>query len=35
MKGTVGRDGLEKQFDSQLQGEAGGAISGSTRRATR
>ena len=26
MKGTVGRDGLEKQFDSRLQGQAGGAI---------
>jgi len=26
MKGTVGRDGLEKQFDNLLQGEAGGAI---------
>ena len=26
MKGTVGRDGVEKQFDSVLQGEAGGAI---------
>ena len=26
MKGTVGRDGLEKQFDAQLQGTAGGAI---------
>jgi len=26
MKGTVGRDGLEKQFDAQLQGEAGGRI---------
>lgn len=26
MKGTIGRDGLEKTFDSQLQGEAGGTI---------
>jgi len=26
MKGTVGRDGLEKIFDTQLQGEAGGTI---------
>jgi len=26
MKGSVGRDGLEKAFDSQLQGEAGGTI---------
>jgi penicillin-binding protein 2 len=26
MKGTIGRDGLEKQFDAQLQGEAGGTI---------
>jgi penicillin-binding protein 2 len=26
IKGTVGRDGLEKQFDSQLQGEAGYTI---------
>jgi len=26
MKGTLGRDGLEKVFDSQLQGEAGGTI---------
>jgi penicillin-binding protein 2 len=26
MKGTVGRDGLEKQFDSTLQGEAGYTI---------
>ena len=26
MKGTVGRDGLEKVFDQQLQGEAGGTI---------
>ncbi|MEO6002309.1 MAG: penicillin-binding transpeptidase domain-containing protein [Opitutus sp.] len=26
MKGTVGRDGLEKTFDGQLQGEAGGTI---------
>ena len=26
MKGTVGREGLEKVFDSQLQGEAGGTI---------
>jgi len=26
MRGTVGRDGLEKQFDALLQGEAGGAI---------
>jgi penicillin-binding protein 2 len=26
MKGTVGRDGLEKQFDSVLQGEAGYTI---------
>ncbi|MEO6874753.1 MAG: penicillin-binding transpeptidase domain-containing protein [Opitutaceae bacterium] len=26
MKGTVGRDGLEKVFDTQLQGEAGGTI---------
>ena len=26
MKGTVGRDGLEKQFESTLEGEAGGAI---------
>jgi penicillin-binding protein 2 len=26
MKGTVGRDGLEKQFDSLLQGEAGYTI---------
>jgi len=26
MKGTVGRDGLEKQFDAQLQGQAGGRI---------
>lgn len=26
MKGSVGRDGLEKTFDSLLQGEAGGAI---------
>lgn len=26
MKGTFGRDGLEKQFDSTLQGQAGGAI---------
>ncbi len=27
MKGAVGRDGLEKSFDAQLQGEAGGRIS--------
>lgn len=26
MKGTIGRDGLEKQFDAQLQGEAGYTI---------
>lgn len=26
MKGTFGRDGLEKKFDEHLQGEAGGAI---------
>lgn len=26
MKGSVGRDGLEKTFDSQLQGTAGGTI---------
>jgi penicillin-binding protein 2 len=26
MKGTVGRDGLEKQFDARLQGEAGYTI---------
>jgi len=26
MKGASGRDGLEKQFDAQLQGEAGGRI---------
>jgi penicillin-binding protein 2 len=26
MKGTVGRDGLEKVFDAQLQGEPGGTI---------
>jgi penicillin-binding protein 2 len=26
MKGTIGRDGLEKQFDSHLQGEAGYTI---------
>ena len=26
LKGTIGRDGLEKIFDSQLQGEAGGQI---------
>jgi penicillin-binding protein 2 len=26
MKGTVGRDGLEKRFDSLLQGETGGII---------
>ena len=26
MKGTVGRDGLEKEFDSQLEGEPGGTI---------
>jgi penicillin-binding protein 2 len=26
MKGTVGRNGLERQFDAVLQGEAGGAI---------
>jgi penicillin-binding protein 2 len=26
MKGTTGRDGIEKQFDAQLQGEAGGSI---------
>ncbi len=26
MKGTVGRDGLEKEYDTLLQGEAGGAI---------
>src|SRR5665213_708997 len=26
MKGSVGRDGLEKRFDAQLQGEAGGSI---------
>lgn len=26
MKGTYGRDGLEKKFDSHLQGETGGAI---------
>jgi penicillin-binding protein 2 len=26
MKGTTGRDGVEKQFDDVLQGEAGGAI---------
>lgn len=26
LKGTVGRDGLEKTFDAQLQGEPGGAI---------
>ena len=26
MKGTVGRDGVEKRFDNVLQGEAGGAI---------
>lgn len=26
MKGAVGRDGLEKRFDAELQGQAGGAI---------
>ncbi|MDB6169509.1 MAG: Peptidoglycan glycosyltransferase [Verrucomicrobia bacterium] len=26
MKGTIGRDGLEKTFDGKLQGEAGGTI---------
>ncbi|HTQ29656.1 MAG TPA: penicillin-binding protein 2 [Opitutaceae bacterium] len=26
MKGTVGRDGIEKRFDNQLQGETGGSI---------
>jgi len=26
MKGSIGRDGLEKTFDAQLQGEAGGTI---------
>ena len=26
MKGSIGRDGLEKQFDTQLQGKPGGAI---------
>ncbi len=26
MKGTMGRDGIEKRFDAVLQGEAGGAI---------
>ena len=26
MKGTVGRDGLEKEFDAELQGTAGGKI---------
>jgi penicillin-binding protein 2 len=26
MKGTVGRDGIEKQFDAQMQGQAGGTI---------
>jgi penicillin-binding protein 2 len=26
MKGTVGKDGLEKSFDSLLQGEAGGTV---------
>ncbi len=26
MKGSYGRDGLEKQFDARLQGETGGAI---------
>lgn len=26
MKGTIGKDGLEKAFDSQLQGEAGGTV---------
>jgi len=26
MKGTIGRDGLEKVFDEHLQGESGGAI---------
>ncbi|MDO8543899.1 MAG: penicillin-binding transpeptidase domain-containing protein [Opitutaceae bacterium] len=26
MKGTMGRDGIEKRFDSLLQGEAGGSI---------
>lgn len=26
MKGTIGRDGLEKVFDARLQGEAGGSI---------
>ncbi|HEX2855646.1 MAG TPA: penicillin-binding transpeptidase domain-containing protein [Opitutaceae bacterium] len=26
LKGTIGRDGLEKRFDSTLQGEAGGRI---------
>ena len=26
VKGTFGRDGLEKKFDEQLQGESGGAI---------
>jgi penicillin-binding protein 2 len=26
MKGTMGRDGVEKRFDDTLQGEAGGAI---------
>ena len=26
MKGTIGRDGLERQFDKLLQGEAGGSI---------
>ncbi len=26
MPGTIGRDGLEKKFDSELQGQAGGSI---------
>lgn len=26
MKGTIGRDGVEKHFDDQLQGETGGSI---------
>ncbi|HVU23563.1 MAG TPA: penicillin-binding transpeptidase domain-containing protein [Opitutus sp.] len=26
MKGTVGRDGLEKEFDAQLEGQPGGSI---------
>jgi penicillin-binding protein 2 len=33
MKGTVGRDGIEKQYDSVLQGEAGGPFTASIPRA--